>query len=276
MDFRRLKEVLDHLYNTYNFHERAVHDPIAFSRRYNHPRDQEIAGLIASAFAYGRVELFMPVVDELLKRMGASPAQFLHEFRLSRERKRFCDLKYRFSTGEDIVALLYVLSKVLKRFGSLEAAFSTPFNGSDMATALSGFVEFFYGIKIPGSIKISRGFYHFFTSPDRGSACKRMNLFMRWMVRDRDIDLGIWQGFSPAQLVIPLDTHIARISQCLGLTTRKTKDWKMAVEITESLKRLDPEDPLKYDFALCHKGIMGMCSGCDGRADSCEIRTLRL
>jgi uncharacterized protein (TIGR02757 family) len=97
-------------------------------------------------------------------------------------------------------------------------------------------------------------------SPDKGSACKRMNLYLRWMVRDRDIDFGIWKGIPKDRLIIPLDTHIARIGKCLGLTVRSTADWKMAQEITRSLKRLDPVDPLKYDFALCHQGIAGVCS----------------
>jgi uncharacterized protein (TIGR02757 family) len=108
------------------------------------------------------------------------------------------------------------------------------------------------------------GLRQLFPSPLDGSACKRSNLFLRWMVRDRDIDFGIWKGIPKNRLIIPLDTHIARISGCLGFTKRKSQDWKTAVEITESLKRMDPEDPLKYDFALCHHGISGLCKGKKG------------
>jgi len=109
------------------------------------------------------------------------------------------------------------------------------------------------------------GMMHFFPTPAKGSACKRMNLFLRWMVRDRDIDFGIWKGIPKNKLVIPLDTHIARISRCLGFTMRRSADWKAAVEITNALKQFDPDDPVKYDFALCHHGIAGMCAKGDVR-----------
>jgi uncharacterized protein (TIGR02757 family) len=119
------------------------------------------------------------------------------------------------------------------------------------------------------------GLRQLFPSPVDGSACKRANLFLRWMVRDRDIDFGIWEGIPKKKLVIPLDTHIARISRCLGFTVRKSPGWKMAVEITESLKRFDPEDPLKYDFALCHHGISGVCKGEKNGAEckGCTLKT---
>jgi uncharacterized protein (TIGR02757 family) len=113
------------------------------------------------------------------------------------------------------------------------------------------------------------GLTQFFSSPVNGSACKRANLFLRWMVRDRDIDFGIWKKIPKNKLVIPLDTHIAKISRCLGFTKRKTQDWKMALEVTHALKKLDPEDPLKYDFALCHHGISGVCKGMRGK-ERCE------
>jgi uncharacterized protein (TIGR02757 family) len=105
------------------------------------------------------------------------------------------------------------------------------------------------------------GLSQFCPLPSKGSACKRFNLFLRWMIRDRDIDLGIWKGVPKNKLIIPLDTHIARISRCLGLTKRRSQDWRTAVEVTGALRRFDPEDPLKYDFALCHHGISGLCRG---------------
>jgi uncharacterized protein (TIGR02757 family) len=166
----------------------------------------------------------------------------------------------------------------LKRFSSIEAAFGRAgsYAGPEqqgnpkelplqnigpgltglMAELLSVDTSPVYGEDIKPA-----GLRQFFPSPASGSACKRANLFLRWMVRDRDIDFGIWQGIPKNKLVIPLDTHIARISRCLGFTERKSQDWKAAVEITESLKKFDPEDPLKYDFALCHHGISGMCGG---------------
>ena len=110
------------------------------------------------------------------------------------------------------------------------------------------------------------GLKQLFPSPDKGSACKRPNLFLRWMVRTQDVDFGIWDRIPPSKLIIPLDTHIAKIARCIGLTKRTSSDWKTAKEITDSLKKFDPEDPLKYDFALCHHGISGLCKG--GKSES--------
>ena len=118
------------------------------------------------------------------------------------------------------------------------------------------------------------GLIQFFPSPSKGSACKRMNLFLRWMIRKRDIDFGIWKGIPENKLIIPLDTHIAKISRCLGFTKRRSQDWKMAVEITDALKKLDPDDPLKYDFAMCHYGISGLCGPEFNKCDKCIFKNL--
>jgi uncharacterized protein (TIGR02757 family) len=129
---------------------------------------------------------------------------------------------------------------------------------------LTGFLEYIYEIDtspVYGTDIKPNGLKQLLPSPRKGSACKRMNLFLRWMVRSEDIDFGIWDNIPPNKLVIPLDTHIARISKCLGLTRRASADWKMAEEITGALREFDPEDPLKYDFALCHHGISGLCKG---------------
>jgi len=141
----------------------------------------------------------------------------------------------------------------------------------DIGHALTGFVKHFLSIDtspVYGRNIRPSGLKQLFPSPENGSACKRMNLFLRWMVRTKDIDLGVWNKIHPSKLIIPLDTHIARISRCLGLTKRKAPDWKTAKEITESLKKLDPDDPLKYDFALCHQGISGLCKG-ERSKDTC-------
>jgi uncharacterized protein (TIGR02757 family) len=159
-----------------------------------------------------------------------------------------------------------MLHAVLKKEGSLEASFMKHYQDEDenIGNALSGMINGFFSVnttRVYGKDIRPAGLMQFFPSPAGGSTCKRQNLFLRWVVRDRDIDLGIWKGIPKNKLVIPLDTHIMKISQCLGFTKRKSADWKTAVEITESLKRFDPEDPLKYDFALCHHGISGLCKG---------------
>lgn len=130
----------------------------------------------------------------------------------------------------------------------------------NVGKALKGFVNAFVNMTYPEIRRHSHGFLHFFPSPEKGSPCKRLTLFLRWMIRDKDIDMGIWKGIPKNKLVIPLDTHIARISKCLGFTRRKSVDWTTAIEITESLKSLDRDDPLKYDFALCHLGVTKVCS----------------
>jgi len=276
LDFPGLKGILDNLYRTYDFRERLLHDPVRFPHRYREKMDIEVAGFIASVLAYGRVDLFSAVIDRVLEPMGESPAGFVASFDPGRDARRFDGVRYRFNSTEDIVCLIYVLSAMLGKWGSLEAAFLDSYDGRDVSSAVSAVVDYALSLdKTPvyGQGVNPPGFRQFFPSPERGSACKRMNLFLRWMVRRGDTDFGIWRGVPRSRLVIPLDTHIARIGRCLGLTGRRSSDWKTAVEITESLKEFDPEDPLKYDFALCHQGIMGLCRdcACKGSPSSCPV-----
>ena len=264
-DFRSLKQILDRLYRDYDFEGRVLHDPIEFPHQFKRPEDIEISGFIAACFAYGRVELFKPVIKKILSAMGDSPYDFLREFSLKKQRRLFSGISYRFNKNDDILCLLYVLSMLVTQYGTIEAAFKNNYRDSDpdtgngltglMGILLSTDVSPVYGenIKPPG-------FRQLLPSPANGSACKRTCLFLRWMVRCADIDFGIWKDVPGNKLVIPLDTHIARISKCLGFTRRSSQDWEMAVEITGALKKLDPADPLKYDFALCHQGIAGLCS----------------
>jgi uncharacterized protein (TIGR02757 family) len=263
---RDLKSILDRFYREYDFKERLRHDPIEFPHRYKNPRDIEVSAFIASSLAYGKVGLFKSAVEKILSVMGANPYEFLLEFRLKKHGKLLEGIKYRFNENEDLLALMFILHKALISHTSLEKLFRKFYRHDSITIGetLSGFVSSLLKIntsQIYGKDFKPAGLRQLFPSPMDGSACKRANLFLRWMVRDRDIDFGIWEGIPKSRLIIPLDTHIARISGCLGLTKRKSLDWKMAVEITESLKRFDPEDPLKYDFALCHHGISGMCSG---------------
>ena len=279
MAYPGLKRILDNLYCTYDFSERLLHDPVKIPHQYREKRDIEVAGFIASALAYGRVTLFTPVIDRILAPMGENPAAFIAGFDPKKDARRFDGIKYRFNNTEDIVCLIYALSAILGKYGSIEKAFLESYDGRAVSTAISGMVRHVLSMnKTPvyGRDINPSGFKQFFPSPERGSSCKRMNLFLRWMVRSRDIDFGIWKGISANRLVIPLDTHIARISRCLGLTARRSRDWKMAEEITESLRMLDPDDPLKYDFALCHQGIMGLCRtrDCKGGRSACPVVSL--
>jgi len=179
----------------------------------------------------------------------------------------FSGFKHRFNDSRDLCALLLAIRKMLEEEGSVERFFLRGFDKlhSDTGPALDFFAkrilqmdfsELFESATIPADSY----FPFFFPSPSGGSACKRLCMYLRWMARDNDgIDLGIWKGVSPAKLIIPVDAHIRRIGQYLGLTSRKQADWKTAKEITTSLSALDPTDPVKYDFSICHLGISEGC-----------------
>ncbi len=261
-----LKDTLDRFYSGYDFKERLLHDPVEFPRKYSSAEDIEIAGFIASCFAYGKISLFKPVIEKILKPGSARPARFFMNFSLQKDTKYFKNISYRFNKEKDILCLIYMISRILKKWGSFKDLFYHFYrqDHKDIEYALTGFTDYFLNIDtstIYGKNIKPGGLTQLIPSPKKGSACKRLNLFLRWMVRTKDIDLGIWNNIPPSKLIIPLDTHISKISKCLGLTKRTASDWKTAKEITESLKKLDPLDPLKYDFALCHQGISGLCKG---------------
>lgn len=270
-----LKTILNRFYREYDFKQRLLHDPIEFPHRYKKTGDIEIAGYLACCFAYGRIELFKPVVEKILSVMGGNPHDFLLHFSAARQAKRFQGIHYRFNRNEDIICLLFMLHRVLREEGSLESVFMHHYQRADenIGKGLAGLMDRFLSLdttKIYGKNIKPSGLLQFFPSPAKGSTCKRSALFLRWMIRDRDIDLGIWKNVPKDKLVIPLDTHIMKISRCLGFTRRNSPDWKTAVEITGSLKKFDPADPLKYDFALCHHGISGLCKGRSESGTACR------
>ncbi len=267
----RLKKTLDRFYKEFDFKQRVKYDPIEFPRRYSRPEDIEVAGFISACLAYGRVDLFKPVIEKMLKPGGKHPAGFFADLDLKKDKKYFKGITYRFNTEKDILCLVHTAGKTIRKWGSFKSLFHNSYSKEDenIRPALSGFVDFILGIDtspVYGRNIKPPGFIQLFPHPKKGSACKRMNLFLRWMVRTKDIDLGIWDNMPASKLIIPLDTHIAKISKCLGLTKRTSSDWKTAQEITSSLKKFDPEDPLKYDFALCHHGISGLCKGSNSSA----------
>lgn len=284
----KLKETLDRFYREYDLKSRIEHDPIEFPHRYKRPEDIEIAGLIASSLSYGKVTLFKPVINKILSitSSNGSLREFVINFEPAKDAKLFSGIKYRFNYEKDIVSLIYSVKSALIEYGSLKKLFYSVYNSEDknITNALTGFVKYFMSLDlspvyennplsppllrgIKGSVPFTKeeriypsGMKQFFPSPSERSACKRLNLYLRWMIRSDDgVDFGIWNKIPPSKLIIPLDTHMARICTHLGLTHYKTAGWKMAEEITDNLKTLDPEDPVKYDFALCHLGISGEC-----------------
>ncbi|MBF0606817.1 MAG: TIGR02757 family protein [Candidatus Magnetobacterium sp. LHC-1] len=283
-----LKQVLDSFYAGFDFKRGILNDPVEFPHRYTDPMDIETVALIASSFAYGKVELFKSVTESILSRMGQSPAAFLYDFDVRRQRDNFESIYYRLNKGKDICALLYLIHKVLRRKGSVKAAFLRhdyqkspllpPKVGGDLVyNMLARFTDYVGEIDttaVYGANIRPTGLLQLFPSPYKGSACKRLNMFLRWMVRDKDTDFGLWGEVPKNALIIPLDTHIARVGRCLGFTKRKTNDWKTALEITDALKAFDPDDPVKYDFAMCHHGISGYCNPAQGqtKCNDCPFR----
>ncbi len=251
-----IKRYIERVCKGFDHSGRLLNDPVEFPHRYKDKRDIEIAGLISAVFSYGRVDLFKPVIERILEALGPCPYEFLINFSLKKDGRAFKGIYYRFQKDRDIMELIRVLSEVLRRFKDIEEAFMRFYSPQDDNTggAIEGFSRYILGL----SGKRSEGIRQLFPLPSKGSACKRLNLFLRWMVRHDHIDLGIWKGIPKNRLVIPLDVHIARLAIATGITERKTPDWKMALEITEFLKGIDPEDPLKYDFVLCHAGMMGL------------------
>ncbi len=277
-----MKKTLDRYYREFDYSERLKHDPVEFPRRYADPDDVEVAGFIASCFAYGKVSLFRPVIEKILSLGGRHPGDYFRTISFKKDGKYIKRINYRFNTGQDVLCFLYMLKQALEEWGSLKNLFYYYYkpDHEDIRSALNGFMTFFLNIDtspVYGRNIRPRGLTQLLPVPEKGSACKRMNLFLRWMVRRRDVDMGIWNRISPSQLIIPLDIHISRISRCLGLTKRAAADWKTAREITEALKELDPGDPLKYDFALCHQGISGRCKGESSVTicSSCDFAPLR-
>ncbi|HBR16606.1 MAG: TIGR02757 family protein [Deltaproteobacteria bacterium RIFCSPLOWO2_12_FULL_43_16] len=264
---RNLKICLDRLYRTFDLKFLSP-DPLEFVHQFKKPEDQEIVGLIASSLAYGQVERILVSIKTVLEHMGNQPYRFTITFDPKRDAKVFDGFVHRFNRGKDIACLIYFAKQMIDESGSIGNFFMKGCNPEDVniKNSLVSFSERVlsldsYSVYSKGRLPRDAGVRFFFPSPKDGSPCKRLNLYLRWMVRSGDsLDFGLWRDINPSRLIIPLDTHIARISQNIGLTLRKSPDWKMAEEITENLKKLDPKDPVKYDFALCRLGILEHCT----------------
>jgi uncharacterized protein (TIGR02757 family) len=274
------RDRLDNLYRTFD-HVNSASDPVHIVRRYQKPSDREIVGFCAAALAFGRVASVLQSIERLLDAMGPDPAAFVRNFDATRDRGPLQPLVHRWIRGRDLVALLLILQRMLRESGSVEAFFLAGDDAAqpDVGTALNSFSEralrtdlrSAYGARPPKRL----GVCYFFPRPSAGSACKRLNLFLRWMVRKDEIDLGVWTGVSPARLVVPLDTHVIRLGRCLRLTRYASPGWKMAADITAALRAIDPVDPVRYDFSLCHVGMMNACGyGRPQRDANCPLRGL--
>lgn len=245
-------------------------------RRYAAPEDQEIAALFAASLAYGRADVFKPVLGRVLAAMGPSPAEFVRTFARTPDAGAFAGAAYRFNRPADLAALAAAAGYVSLREGSLGARFGALLGGAArgpgaLRAALARFAGELRDAPVVAPLlrgRGHRGLLHLLPDAAGPGASKRWNLYLRWMVRGPDaVDLGAWRGLvPPAALVVPLDTHVHRVARCLGLTRRRDATWRTAEEITASLRRVDPEDPVRFDFALCHLGMSGACPARPDRA----------
>jgi len=258
-----LKQVLENLYAKYNHRRLVKPDPLQFLYRYSKRADVEVVALLASGLAYGRVRQIEKSLSRLFEYMGKSPSDFVLNFD-SHKRSQLRDFKHRFTAGDDISDLLELLRNVYDRFGSIEKFFARGYSVDDVNIigALSRFCDSLCAMYTDRhNCSLGSGLRYLLASPVRGSACKRLNLFLRWMVRDDDVDPGLWKSVDKAKLLIPVDVHMGRLCKILGLYDRKTVNLAAAVEITESFVEIEPADPVKYDFALSRIGIVENCDG---------------
>ncbi len=250
-----LKRKLEYHYKKFDASQ-IYPDPLIFPHRYKNEEDIEISAFISSIFAYGNVTQILNSLERIHTLFGNSPSDFIKEFNFKDHKAFFQEFKHRFYTGEDVNQLFLILQYVIKEYESLKHLFLLYHfdHEKSIKNSLSSFSNNL--VDISNRIgKETAGLKFMFPDPLKGSACKRMNLFLRWVVRNDELDFGIWKAIRTDELVIPVDTHIAKISIELGLTKRKNVSWQMAEEITENLKKFDPIDPIKYDFAICHIGM---------------------
>ena len=234
-------------------------DPVRFPHRFADRADAEVAAFVAASFAFGNVVRMLPFLERLFRVLGPSPLATLTAGRPVPP-SRVVDLSYRFISPRGVHRFLFCVRTALLAYGSLEALYrrAREREAGGARAWLAGFLSSFreaWGDAIPRE----RDFL--FPDPRKGSACKRHNLFLRWMVRGGDgVDLGLWTVLATPQLIVPVDTHMARLGKWLGLTARHSADWGMAEEITDAFRAVCPEDPVRFDFVLTRIGILKACT----------------
>ena len=249
-----LKQKLDHHYKAFD-RAKLEPDPLQFPHLFEDERDIEVMAFIASVFAYGNVKQIINSLNTFLLIAKNQPYEFISN--ISANNNLPINFVHRFYSSKDIHHLFQLLNIVYAELGSLQRLFLYVYKDSDPNTknAITNFSNYFLQKAQSEFGTLSRGLKFMFPLPEKGSACKRMNLFLRWMVRKDELDFGLWNEIPTSKLIIPVDTHVARICRQLKLTQRTNVSWQMAAEITNNLKKFDPNDPVKYDFAICHIGM---------------------
>ena len=244
------REMLDAVYVKYNKKELISPDPLEFLFHYDNIKDREITGLIAACLAYGKVAQILKSAGMVLSCMGESPSDFIGSHTLKDFTKIYKDFKHRFTTGGELAFFLYGIKEVISNYGSLEACFYDGFDGSG-ETVHEALTAFTAKLMKPSPLHKNS----LLPDPSLGSACKRLHLFLRWMIRSDEVDPGGWKNSYLSKLIVPLDTHMYHFGKFYGFTSRKSADLAAASEITAGFRRLCPDDPVKYDFALTRFGI---------------------
>lgn len=254
MTKRKIKDLFDKFYDRYAKKDFIEKDPISFPHRYKDKKDIETAGIIAAFLAFGNRKSILPTVGKLLEGMSDSPYNYISFFDYKKGISKYKNFVYRYIKGDDLVVFFYILKKLYEKYVTLEKLFMTSYDGKSILPSLNLFKEEVKSITLPEDLKHNQN-SRMLLACFGNSAQKRLNMFLRWMVRNDKVDLGIYKGISPSTLIIPLDTHVARISRLCGLTKRKSNDMKTAIEITEKLKVFSTDDPVKYDFAMFGFGV---------------------
>lgn len=251
-------DILESIYSRYHKPHYLGLDPEQYVREFERPADKEIAGLLASALAYGRVETIRSSVRNVFKVTGKNLFDFVCSTSFPRKRSMLHGIKHRFNDGLDLALLFECTRQAIASYGSLEGLFLNGLKSGhgSIKESLDEFAKTMRKWAKKARVGNEKTFNYFFPLPTDGSACKRLNMYLRWMVRrDDGIDCGLWQSVKPSMLVMPVDTHVAKLAARLHLSARKSADWRMAEEITDELKKISPSDPVKYDFSLCRAGM---------------------
>ncbi len=247
----QLKSFLDEKVEQFNQPDFIVNDPISIPHMFTLKQDVEIAGLMSAVLAWGQRVTIIRKCKEFMQWMDYSPYQFIIHHK-DKDLKRFEAFKHRTFNGTDALYFIEALQSIYKKYPSLEDAFVVPSTDATIERGLMRFHHLFFDLAHhPHRTK------KHLPTPERKSTCKRINMYLRWMVRDdkKGVDFGLWKNISSSQLVCPCDLHVDRVARLLKLITRKQTDWLTALELTENLRKFDPQDPVKYDFALFGLGI---------------------
>ncbi len=250
MPSQRLKEFLDNKVDEYNQPFFIKDDPISIPHLFSKKQDIEIAGFFAAVFAWGNRTTIIQKSKELMGLMDMAPHDFCMDHS-DTALKRLLHFKHRTFNSTDLLYFIDFFKMHYSKHKSLENAFTK--HGVTIEKMLTGFHHYFFSLEhVPVRTK------KHIADPERGSTCKRLNMFLRWMVRNdnKGVDLGIWKKIPPSDLICPIDLHVARVARRLGLLKRKQTDWLAAIELTEQLRLLDKEDPVKYDLALFSLGVI--------------------